>query len=112
MSKWREKQPENGNEYTSEGSILYHGGMCHKSSCSCFVQGGDDADGALRSHLALIFWDISYSRGQWHYLLHPFSTLPNVSLLCQTLQTGHPKSNTLLHHLIEALDFPCILAQH
>lgn len=43
--------------------------MCHKSSWSRFVQGEDHPDDALRSHLALIFWGIFYSRMKSHYLL-------------------------------------------
>lgn len=49
---------------------------------------------------------IAERNGTIYFTLSPH--FPARSLLCQVPQTGHPKSNTLLHCLIEALDFPYI----
>lgn len=68
------------------------------------MQGGDDADDALRSHTVLIFWDISYSRVPclplpWGRLPWGNSTphFPAGSFLCQVLQHEIQHASALSH---------------
>lgn len=88
------------------GNALVH----RKPGCSCSVQGRDDADDALTSHLALIFSDISYSRMQWHYLLHLSPTLASRPFAVSGPADRASKTQHASTRSFQALGCPCILA--